>query len=102
MSFQGTWGGYPTFVAFKIRTVKCDECGSAITGRLPPRPPWLCFNCRLKRTCAHLKAQHDKTHPTMAKSIAAGEATKRQIAAKSGPLYEKWKAATERHLSSLP
>jgi hypothetical protein len=53
----------------------------------------LCLDCALAKARDQTYAMHNRTHPDLHKSVSAGMEVARQIEAREGPLYEKWRDA---------
>lgn len=85
-------------MGYKTRTVTCTKCGRKMVGRHKPNPPWRCFECGIKASTAQITTMAAKTGPGFDKAVAAGREVQRQIAAKSGPLYDRWRAGMNSYL----
>jgi hypothetical protein len=90
---------------YRIRVVQCTGCGRKMEGRFSPTPPHRCLRCTTEAFAGHLTDLHNHRGVAYAKSLVAGEATRRALASRSGPLYERWvagrRAAAQRELDEL-
>ena len=79
-------------MGYAIRTVVCEDCGKTMTGRYKPKPPWRCFECGLANMVRGLERQHAKEGPEHEANVRRGKEIRRQVKARKGPYYDKWRA----------
>lgn len=68
--------------------------------RIKPGKEEICLECALRKMLEQQHGYADGTHPTLARSRAAGEETARALAARSGERYERWIAGVKRDLEA--
>jgi hypothetical protein len=76
----------------------CMDCGREVDRVLRPKRKYLCIDCATERADRQNRAMADGTDPGISKCYAAGHETARQIKAKRGPYYERWRAGIIRNL----
>lgn len=78
----------------------CARCGVRVERIIRPGRERLCVPCAIRKAADHQRALAAGTHPDLEASRAAGAEIARQIEAREGPWYEKWRrgmaAAAER------
>lgn len=65
-------------------------------GRYKAEPPWQCFECGLQRMVKQIERAHTPGTPEYEQVTSAGREVGRQIAERTGPWFEKWKAGVLR------
>lgn len=78
----------------------CERCGLPVDRVIRPGRQRLCLRCAIRKAEDQHRAMANGTHPDLERSRVNGEEVRRQIEAREGPWYEKWRdgmrAAAER------
>lgn len=69
----------------------CARCGVHVERIIRPGREGLCVPCALRKSADHQRAMATGSHPDLEASRAAGREVARQIEAREGPWYERWR-----------
>jgi hypothetical protein len=69
----------------------CLTCGVPVDRPIKPHRQNLCIDCAIEVGHEYHRALAAGTHPDLERMKAAGRETARQIRARRGPQYEKWR-----------
>ena len=83
------------------RGFHCIDCGEWADKYPNRHGKKICTDCGIRRAAAHNRAMAAKTAPHMDRDRAFGLELARQIEAREGPLYEKWRDGIKRAAQSL-
>lgn len=91
---------------YAMRSITCATCGREMHGKYPKGKKCRCWECGVAASREAQLAQHRREHWSTPLTLAYGEAVRRQIEARSGPLYDRWIAgqarALARHIPDFP
>jgi hypothetical protein len=79
----------------------CDRCGEYLEKRVAPGRRRYHIECGIEQAAEQNRGYRDGTHPSLAKSVADGNAAAEQIRRRSGSAYTRWVGSMSRYLDSL-
>lgn len=88
-------GGVPLWlynVGMPAKGYACIDCGEWVEKYLQPGRKKVCLECGIRRGEEHNRRMASGQHEYLERARENGREVARQIEAKSGPAYEKWKA----------